>query len=199
VRTVIARLADLVRRRRSDAALDDEVRAHLDLLEADYVRRGMTPDEARYAARRAFGGVAQMKEAYRDLRGLSVVTSLARDVRFAARLLLKERWFTAAAVAALALGIAVNNVVFTLAYGIMYRELPFADADRIVAIGTAVGNSTRPNAGVSHPDLDDWRRVVRTFDGLGAVTEMTMNVADDTRAPERFTGAYISANGFDLI
>src|SRR5688500_7815498 len=123
---------------RPDDRLDTEIQHHVDLLAVEYESRGMSPDEARLAASRAFGGVEPMKEAHRDLRAFQFVGTLARDVRFALRLLRKERWFTAAAVCALALGIAVNNVVFTLAYGIMYRELPFANADRIVAIGTAL-------------------------------------------------------------
>src|SRR5687767_11388692 len=192
MRILLLRILSLWNRRRLDARLNDEVRVHLDQLAAEYQRRGMTPQAARLAARQEFGGVEQMKEAYRDRRGLPLLTDVARDVRFGLRLLVNERGFTAAAVLALALGIAANNTVFTLVNGIMFRDLPFAEPDRVVTIGTAVGGSSRPNAGVSYLDLQDWRRAARTLDGLGAASEMTMNVADERRAPERFIGSYIS-------
>ena len=70
MRVLLSRVLGLFRRRSAESQLDDEVRAHLDLLTADYERRGMSPAEARRAARRAFGGVEQMKDAYRDRQGL---------------------------------------------------------------------------------------------------------------------------------
>jgi hypothetical protein len=70
MRVLLSRVLGLFRRRSAETQLDDEVRTHLDLLTADYERRGMSPAEARRAARRAFGGVEQMKDAYRDRQGL---------------------------------------------------------------------------------------------------------------------------------
>ena len=199
MRTLLSRIRALFRRSRLDDDLDADIRAHLDLLEADYVKRGATPEAARLAARRAFGGVEPMKEVHRDLRGVGLVSACARDLRFAIRLLVKEHWFTAAAVLALSLGIAANSTVFALINGLLLRDLPFADPDRIVTIGTSLRGADRPNAGVSHLDLQDWSAAQRTFDGLAAVTETTMNVADERETPERFTGAYVSANAFGLI
>jgi putative ABC transport system permease protein len=196
--TLLSRIRALFSRRGLDARLDQEVQTHLDELTAEYERRGLPPDHARLAARRAFGGVEPMKEVHRDQRGLGIVTECLRDARFGLRLIVKERGFTAAAVVALALGIAANNTVFVLVNGLMLRDLPFADPDRIVTIGTSVGGADRPNAGVSHLDLQDWSAAQRTFDGLAAISETTMNVSDDG-APERFTGAFVSANAFSLI
>jgi predicted permease len=199
MRALLSRIGALFRRRELDARLDEEVQSHLDELTADYVRRGMTPEEARLAARRAFGGVEQMKELYRDRRTFGLVTDSLRDVRFALRLLIKERWFTAAAVLVLSLGIAANNTVFVLLNSIMLRDMPFADPDRIVTVLSSVGGSVRPNAGVSYLDLQDLSAAQRTFDGFAGVAETTMNVADEGRVPERAVGAYVSANAFDLI
>ena len=179
MRALLSRIGALFHRRDLEARLDEEVQAHLDALAADYVRRGMTPEEARLAARRAFGGVEQMKEAHRDRRTFRLVADSLRDVRFALRLLIKERWFTAAAVLVLSLGIAANNTVFVLLNSIMLREMPFADPDRIVTVLSSVGGSARPNAGVSYLDLQDLSAAQRTFDGLAGVAETTMNVADE--------------------
>ena len=196
MRGVLHRIAALFKSRQADERLDEEVRAHLDLLAADYERRGRSPEEARRAARRDFGGVEPMKEAHRDQRTFGLVTDCVRDARFGLRLLARERWFTAAAVLVLSLGIAANNTVFVLVNGFLLRDLPFADPDRIVTIGTTVNGG---RTGISYLDLQAWSPAQRTFDGLAAADETTMNVAEEGRAPERTIGSYISANALDLI
>ena len=85
LRSILARLFAVLGGRRSDEALDADIQAHLDLLTEDYVRGGLSPDEARTAARRAFGGVQQMKESYREQRGLPLVESLLQDLRYSGR------------------------------------------------------------------------------------------------------------------
>jgi putative ABC transport system permease protein len=80
-RILLARLLPWFRRRWSDAALSDEIRVHLDLLADDLVQRGMTPEAARMAARREFGGVDQIKEHYRDQRGWPALDALLQDAR----------------------------------------------------------------------------------------------------------------------
>jgi len=87
LRIVIGRALSVFRRRRLESDLDVEVRAHLDLLAADYERRGLRSTDARLAARRDFGGVEQMKETYRDRRGLPWVEDARRDVQHALRAL----------------------------------------------------------------------------------------------------------------
>jgi predicted permease len=194
--TLWSRIRALFLGRALDARLDEEVRAHLEELAEGYRRRGATPEQARAEARRAFGGIAPMKEAHRDQRTFSLVTDCLRDVRFGLRLLARERWFTAAAVLVLSLGIAANNTVFVLVNGFLLRDLPFADPDRIVTIGMTVNGG---RSGISYLDFQEWPAAQRTFDGLAAADETTMNLADEGRAPERTIGSYISANAFDLI
>jgi len=199
MRTLWSRIQALFRHRALDSRLDEEVQSHLDQLAAEYIRRGTPPEQARLAARRAFGGVEQMKEIHRDHRTFGLLIDCIRDVRFGLRLLVKERWFTAVAVLVLALGIAANNTVFVLLNGIMLRDFPFAEPERIVTILSSVGGRARPNAGISYLDLQDWSVAQWTFDGLAGVAETTMNVADEGMVPERAVGAYVSANAFDLI
>jgi len=199
MRTLLSQIRALFRRHELDARLDEEVQAHLDALAAEHERRGATPGQARLAARREFGGVEPMKEVHRDRRTFGLLTDSLRDLRFGLRLLIKERWFTAAAVLVLSLGIAANNVVFVLLNGIMLRDMPFADPDRIVTVLSSVGGTARPNAGISYLDFQDLSAAQRTFDGFAGVAEATMNVADEGRVPERAVGAYVSANAFDLI
>ena len=122
------------------------------------------------------------------------------DLRLAARLLLKEKWFTLAAVAALALGIAANNTVFTLVNGVLLRDLPFEDPGRIVSVGVRnPPNAQNPLRSVSYADARDWHAAARTFDGIAAFSEQAMNFSEEGPAPERFRGAFVSANAFQLI
>jgi len=124
--------------------------------------------------------------------------SLLQDLRFAARLLVKDRWFTAVAVVALALGIGVNATVFTFVNAVLIRGLPFNDPDRIMSIaGRNMARGT--DMGVSYLDFEDLRQAQKSFSGLAAFNGSTMNVSDEGRVPERYQGPYISANAFGLI
>jgi putative ABC transport system permease protein len=129
-----------------------------------------------------------------------MMTTLFGDIRLAARLLLKDKGFTLAAVAALALGIAANNTVFTIVNGVLLRDLPFEHPDRILAVGVKAGPGALFSVSdVSYPDARDWQEAARTFEGIGIYAENGVNVADETHAPERFLGAFVSANTFGLL
>jgi putative ABC transport system permease protein len=199
LRTFLLRLWALTRFRQMDRDIDDEIASHLAEAAEEYVRRGLSPEEARRAARRSFGGVTQAKEVYRQVRSFGWLEDLVRDLRFGARMLTKDRWITLAAVAALAIGIAANTTVFAIVHAILLRDLPFDQPDRIVAIGTHANNVRTLRAGVSYADFEDWRAAADTVAELGAMRETTMNVGDERSAPERFIGSYISANAFELV
>jgi putative ABC transport system permease protein len=121
------------------------------------------------------------------------------DVRLAARLLLKDRGLTLPAIVALALGIGANTVVFTIVNAAFLRDLPFRDPDRVVVLGERNTVSARVWNNVSQPEFEDWRAAARTFDGLAAFAERPMNLADDASAAEQISGAYVSANAFELL
>lgn len=193
----LQRLLDLTRRRRRDAHLAEDVETHLALLADDYERRGLTPDEARSAARRAFGGVDQVKSLCRDVGGFPVLDAVAQDVRFATRLLIRERGFALTAILVLGLGIGVNNMLFSIFYAHNLRGLPAEQPDRVLYI--AMLDAGGVDRGLSYPDFDDLRRSARTFNGMAAYVNAPIGIGDEGRAPERRDGAYLSANAFGVI
>ena len=123
--------------------------------------------------------------------------SFLQDLRFAIRLLVKDRGFTAVAVLALALGIGVNATVFTFVNAVLIRSLPFKDADRVLVVASR--DAKGRDRSVSYPDFQDLRDATRTFASLTGFSGATMNLSDEGRAPERFQGPYISANAFTTI
>ncbi len=123
---------------------------------------------------------------------------LWEDVRFAGRLLLKDKWFTLVAAIALAMGIGVNATVFTFVNAVLIRGLPIADPDRTLAVDSF--NRVRNNGlGVSYLDYRDWKENTRTFETFGAYNGTVANVSDEGQPPERFNGSHISANGLAIL
>ena len=195
--TFISRLLDLVLRRQREDRLSEEVQAHLDLLADDYVAQGMSPTDARLEARKSFGGVDQTKMHYRDQRGLPIVDALAQDIRFAIRVLVRDRGFALTAIVVLAFGIGVNNMFFTLVYAHKFRGVDITDVERVMFISTFDDRGT--NRLVSLPEINDLRATTTSFSGLAAYVNGVATVGDEGRAPDRLSAAYVTANAFPLL
>ncbi|MCX6953490.1 MAG: permease prefix domain 1-containing protein, partial [Verrucomicrobia bacterium] len=124
----------LLRRRRLDADLAEELRLHLEHRTEENIAAGMSPADARDAATRQFGGVEQVKERCRDARRWTGLEQLLQDLRFAVRSLLRTPGFTAVAVLTLALGIGLNSAMFSLANVVLLRPLPFAEPAELMQV-----------------------------------------------------------------
>ena len=123
---------------------------------------------------------------------------MLQDLRFAVRMLVKDRWFTLVAIVALGLGIGVNATVFTFVNAVLIRGLPYDESDRIVIVTTR--NTTQPNPGVaSYQDLEDWRAQAKSFSGLTCFQQTSFNVTDSGHPPERTQAAKVCANAFSLL
>jgi predicted permease len=169
----------LFRREKLDAEMSEEMRAHLDLQVAENESRGMSPEEARHAALRAFGGVEQIKERARDQRAFGWIEQIRQDLRYAVRAIGKTRSFALTVVLTLALGLGANAALFSLYNAIALRPLPVKGPDELVIMRRAGGSPVR----LSYPAYLAYRDGNRTFAGLAAWFDTPMKLADAPDAP----------------
>ena len=191
-----ARASAMFRRSHDDRDFEQELASHVEMLTDDKIASGMSPEEARRAARVRVGGASSLALQHRDARGLPIVEDLVLDITFAMRLIARDKWFSAAAVIAIALGIGANAMGFTIVNAAFLRGFSFERADRINVISWQTSPGRRGTS--SFRDLEDWRGAT-AYSAIGAYTYGAVNISDDHAAPEQTQGSWITANLFEVL
>ncbi len=198
LRVFLKRLCGPLRKRNLEHDLDEEIHHHLQMEIAENVRKGMAADDARSAALRQFGGVAQIKETYRETRGLPMLQVLWQDMRFGFRMLRRNPGFSSLAILCLTLGIGANAAVFSWIEGILLRPFPLVThQERMMAV-TGTDRATPGHDDVSWPDFVDFQENCTLFDAFIVDRIMGTTLAIGDRA-DRTTASVVSANYFDAL
>jgi predicted permease len=196
---ITGRLRALFRRRSADSGMDEEIRFHLEMEAEKYRRQGLSPEEASRRARRAFGSVSGVREDTRDARGVRWVDDLGRDLRHAARQLLRSPGFTTVAVVTLALGIGATTAVFTVVDGVVFRRLPFADPDRLVVVWETDRRSGTIREPASWPDILDFQDRADRLTTFAAFVGVDASFATGSGAPIRVAAVAVSHRYLALV
>jgi predicted permease len=195
---VIARLAGLFAGGRGDRRIDDEIEAHLEMLAADFEAHGMSAQEARLAARREFGGVAQTREEWRRVRGLPWFETLMQDAAYAFRQWRRAPGFAVAAILTLGLGIGANTAIYQVLDAVVYRPLPVKDPSQLVELG--LSQAGRPMS-FSYPLFRELAARQTALDGLFAVSAFPLRQAT-WRGPDglrQIRGVLVTGDYFRVL
>src|SRR5215208_4158148 len=197
IRRLVLRLLSFFRTGATEAELSREIDSHLQLLEDEFVSKGMPRHEARLAARRAFGGVEQAKEHQRDARGFRWLDNSRIDFTLGARMLAKYPALSLIGGAGLAVGVAIGAAFFAFLYSFLYATLPVEGGERIVALENWDIDANNEMRRSMH-DLVTWRREMKTVGVIGAFRTIARNVTLAGGPVEAVEVAQITADGFNI-
>jgi len=197
IRLLFHRIWATVRRRPAETDLSREINAHLQLLEDKFVTEGMTAHEARFAAKRAFGGIEQTKELQRDARSFRWLTGWTMELRLGVRMLLRYPGLTVFGGLAMALAIFVGTSVFEVIKRATDPVIPLPDGHDIVAL-TYWDNRENDRKPASSYDFLKWRAELTTLQDVGAFRLMERNLAAEGGVAEPVTVAQISPAAFRM-
>jgi len=198
LRIFLSRLWAIGRSRQRDRAIDDEISGHLAEATEEYVRRGLSLEEARRAARRSFGGVTQAKEVYRQVRSFMWLEDVWRDSRHGLRTLRKSPAFTAAAAATLALAIGANTAMFSVLNAVLLRPLPYRAPEQLAMLWTEDPTQNLREGRSALWSVEQWRSQSQSFADMATFDSVSMTLAADDGA-EQIVGASISPNLLPLL
>jgi predicted permease len=197
VRRFVLRLLAFFRPGAAEAELSREIHAHLQLLEDEFASKGMARDDARLAARRAFGGVEQAKEHQRDARGFRWLDNSRMDFTLGARVLAKYPALSLIGGGGLAVGVAIGAGFFAIAYSFLYATVPVERGDRIVALENWDLDANNEMQRSMH-DLLVWQREMKTVEEIGAFRTIARNLIVPGGPAEPVQVAQITATGFSI-
>ncbi|MGH9752319.1 MAG: ADOP family duplicated permease [Blastocatellia bacterium] len=194
-------LRTLLRKSEIERELDEELRYHIEQQTEQNIRLGMNPEEAQYAACKAFGGVEQAKERSRDSLGVRWFEDMWQDLRYGARMLVKSPGFTFVAALTLALGIGANTAIFSVIEAVMLRPLPYQDFERLCLLWKSVPARNIEWDWTSYPTIRDWREQSRSFEDMAVILRPDGSevILQSDAGPERIQGSKVSGNFFEML
>jgi predicted permease len=193
------RLRALFFKSKMEDELQAELQFHLEREIEENIIRGMTPEEARSAAIRSFGGVERVKEESREARGVRLLVEVWQDLRYGGRTLVKQPGFTLVVVVTLALGIGANTAIFSVVNALLLRPLPYTEPDRLLQIWQSYQPGF-PKLGVSGGDFQIWREQAASFAQMAAYRYVPerLNLTGEGE-PEKLSATYATASLFSML
>lgn len=193
------KIAMLFRRQTAATQLDDELHFHLERQIAENRERGMAPDEARYAALRAFGNPALLRDETRGTWNWHGIEQFLREIRYAVRTLSRTPGFAIIAIVVMALGIGSSVALFTVVRGVILKPLPFKDPDRLMMVYENDTNQDDHSI-VAGGVYAEWKKLNHSFSGLALVHDSQFALSGSGgQLPEKLTGSVVSWNLFNTL
>ncbi len=195
LRAWIARLRAILRRDRT-GYLNEEIQEHVEMLAADYVRRGMTESDAGYAARRDLGNVTSLQEQYREQNGFPLLENFWQDLKFAVRTLRRNPAFTASCTATLAVGLGSMITILCVVQAFLFKPLPYPQPERLVAL-----KEVDPRKGLwnfSEPDFLDLQERTKSLASVAAYRRGSFALTGASE-PETIQAAAVTPSAFAIL
>jgi putative ABC transport system permease protein len=196
--TIPLRIRSLFKKRVADSELDEELHFHIDQKTQEFISKGHSEKEARYAALREFRGVEQSKENCRDARKINWIQDFAQDIRYGARMLRKTPGFTAVTVLTLALGIGANTAIFSLIDAVMLKTLPVQNPQQLVRLARTSRDPSLPDPSFSNPIWQQIRDHQDVFSGVFASSGTDFDLGHGGAA-HSVKGLYASGEFFNTL
>ena len=190
------RLRSLFVRKAMERELDEELQYHIESKTAEYVSRGLPPQQARHAALCKFGGVELAKENCRDARKTNFVHDFLQDIRYGMHTLRNSPGFAAVTILTLALGIGANTAIFSIVNAVLVRPLPYPNHDRLLRIQES--HPTFATSNLTYATFLDFQREAKTIEHPSAYRTWAFNLTGEGE-PQRVAGAMVSADFFSTF
>jgi putative ABC transport system permease protein len=198
-RAFFSRVRGMFRKAQSEDELNSELQTHLEALTQKNIALGMSAEEARFAARREFGGLEQMKESFREQRGLPFLETLLGDVRYGLRMLAKTPALSAVIVAILALGIGCGTALYSLIDACLFHtaEQTYPTVQRWEAVRAYLPGQKRFVNYLSVPEIREVKELNELFENVGAIhgDSFTLGYGE---FPERILGTHVTASAITM-
>ena len=178
--------------------LDEELGAYVELLVAEKVKAGATPEEARRAALLEVGGIERVKDQVRDERPGMFIEKAGRDLRHGIRMLRRSPGFASIAIVTIALGIGATSAIFSVVNAVALKPLPYPGSERLMFITSQFPTLGFDKFWVSPPEYLELRERAKSYTDIAAYRSGAVNVSEGTR-PERVNAVFATANMFDVL